>query len=104
LLGQLKEIKVFPAEGQLSLAKRDHINALTDVLGNDYSWVKLYTRLSDRALTWDRSARDSDRLLTLTELEEAEAWEADQPPLAPEPMQLVLDLIHSSRVVANREA
>lgn len=100
----VSKIQLLPAQGLFRASRRDHISALVQVLGNDASWVKTYSRLSDRAQAWDQASRSEDRLLSPAELTDAEIWQAEQPPLAPEPIPLLLDYIHSSRTKINQSS
>lgn len=98
----IRERHIFPGSGCIDLSNRDHIDSFISVLGTDYTWLKLYTRLSDRALSWANEDRDVDRLLKSSELKEAEEWKNEKPPLAPDPMPVVLDFIHSSKIFLDR--
>lgn len=99
----LEERHILPGSGCFDPQSHDHTHALTQVVGGDHAWVKQHTRLSDRALQWDNAARDATKLLGPGEVEEALEWSARKPPLGPEPMPLLLDFIHSSKVQANRQ-
>jgi len=98
LPGDIRKIQIFPGQGVFNTRRRDHINALVSFLGNDAIWVKTYSRLSDRAHAWNEVSRDKSRLLSRAELEDAEVWKRERPPLAPDPEPLVLDYIHSSQL------
>ncbi len=86
-----------PGIGSFNIDSRNHRNSLVNLLMSDYAWIKLHTRLSDRAMAWDAGDRSPDRLLTETEFLEAEEWLAQRPPSAPDPTPVVDDFIQSSR-------
>lgn len=69
---------------------------LIDTMDTDLEWVKAHTRLTQRAVEWDRKSRDVSYLLRGVDLEEAEdhlKQTGKQPPLT----NLQIEYILSSR-------
>ena len=56
------------------------IDLIRDTIQIDYDWLKFHTALQTRALTWERTNRDSSRLLRGKELKEAEKQIIDEGP------------------------
>jgi formylglycine-generating enzyme required for sulfatase activity len=77
------------------------IQKILDLIGYQYDYVKKYTQLLIRALTWDRAGKDSHLLLVGVERSDAENWlktqflPPDQPPC--EPNFLVCEFLAESR-------
>ena len=97
---EISRIQLLPRTGIFEL-ERD-FQALVDALLTDLAWVKLHSRLGDRAAEWLARRRPRDRLLRGRALSEAELWRDHRPAYAPRPTGDILELIQVSRRGAAR--
>lgn len=77
-------------------------NTLLDTLNTDLGYVKQHTRLTIRALEWEKQGRKSDFLLRGDELESAAEWLASSGGKSPKPTELVTQYIWASQHASSR--
>lgn len=90
------KVQVLPRVGVFDKSDRRHRNDLVESLQRDNSWLKMQTRLIERARDWERAGRGSERLLRGGELSEASDWLSRRPPGQAEMPSLLLDFIETS--------
>ena len=79
------------------------VQKLTTALDTDFDWLDQHTRLLQRALDWDRKARDKSLILRGSELRAAEEWLAAAGNARERnPTQLQTEYILISRRASNR--
>jgi hypothetical protein len=97
---QLGAIHILPPDRVFDLAR--DLDTLVEVLETDHAWLKQATRWQDRAAVWIANKRGSGRLLSRSELKDAERWKDTRPAKAPAPAPEVMELLLASRQAATR--
>lgn len=69
---------------------------LAAALKTDLDWLREHTRLLQRALEWDAVGRQTNRLLSGSDIDAAKAWVAGRPSTAPMLTELHFDFIRAS--------
>jgi WD40 repeat protein len=87
--------QILPAQG-IYEPERD-LERLVQALRADQAWIKLHSRLADRARQWISQGRPGSLLLRGSGLKEAEAWSDARPAAAPLPSDETFDFILESR-------
>ena len=85
-------------DGQFDLA----VERLVKALDTDLEWERQHSRLTVRALEWDRSGRDRSFLLRGADLRSAEAWLAAGADKDPGPSALETEYLVAARRAAAR--
>lgn len=75
---------------------------LKSALESDLDWLREHTRLLERAAEWHSAGRSAIRLLSGTDIEDAQAWVSRQPKNAPPPTALHLAFIQASEAEEGR--
>jgi hypothetical protein len=86
------------SDGQLDGA----VERLVTALDTDLDWEREHSRLTVRALEWERSGRDRSALLRGAELRSAEAWLAGGADKEPGPTALETEYLVAARRAAAR--
>ena len=79
------------------------VGVLIGALDLDLDWVRVHTRLGERALEWEKAGHDSSRLLRGSDLAEAETWLGQESEdREPEPTALQRRFVLASRQASTR--
>src|SRR5262249_28599257 len=69
------------------------LQSLGTALRTDLEWVRAHTRYLERATEWEAGGRAANRLLSGSDVAEAQTWRSRRPQHAPEVTTLHLDYI-----------
>lgn len=78
------------------------LQALTQILRTNPTWVRAHSRLTERALEWEGRNKDASFLLRGQDLEDAQAWLSEAPGMEPSPTRQQTDFINAGVVAEKR--